>query len=309
MNAQLQSLQARTQYRFALIGLYANDARLFSSLFRLLSARMRHIWLPVATHEIRALTLVGDATTDEEIDTARMHGGILRIGNQVLDRERALCFPLRPTEIMNVFDRIGDALDREAGRSATASPTPHTSTAPRAAAASTATQIPTSVRAALAASTEITMSIGADGRVMGKPSAVAAVVPSAGVARTTAVANASALSATSSIKLLRWPSQQLLRESGDHLMLATLMVYRVTTIQELQQRSGLTERSCQLFVTRMLAEGHAVRVGIEVNNATPAKQNPAVDTRMSQVVASNTMLAANAKRQGIIAFIRRRLSI
>jgi hypothetical protein len=167
MVAQLQARKDRTQYRFALIGLSANDARHFSSLFRLVSARMRHLWLPVASHEIRALTLVGDAATVDDIDTARMHGEVLHIGNHAQDRERALCFPLHPTEMMNAFNRIGDARDREAERVTPPSQTPRPSTAPQV--SSTTAPVPTSVRAALAASTDFTLSINADGRVMQKP--------------------------------------------------------------------------------------------------------------------------------------------
>jgi hypothetical protein len=205
MNAQIQARQDRTQYRFALVGLSANDARHFSSLFRLLSARMHHIWLPVAPHEIRALTLVGDAATIEEIDTARMHGDILHIGNHAQDRVRALCFPLRPTDIMNAFDRIGDARDREAGRVAASSPTPRAPTAPQA--TSALPPIPSSVRAALAASADFTLSINADGRVMQTPRASGVVTgATAAIASDTAVvtrATATALSATNGAKLLR----------------------------------------------------------------------------------------------------------
>jgi hypothetical protein len=299
MDAQLKPLPARTQYRFALIGLSANDARLFSSLFRLLSDRMRHLWLPVAAHETRAMTLVGDAVNEEELKVARTQGGILRIGNQQQDRENSLCFPLRPTEIMRLFDRVGESLDREIAGSVVPS---LPATASQLATILHAANAPASVRAALSAMPDITMSIGADGRVVSTTPASPLLTP-------THDANPSALSSTTRIKLLRWPTQQLLRESSAHLTLATLMVYRITTIEELQARSELPANVCQLFVARVLADGHAMRDDSLVRDASQTKRNPAVDARTPHLVASSSTMIAQEKRRGVIAFIRRRLSI
>lgn len=64
-----------------------------------------------------------------------------------------------------------------------------------------------------------------------------------------------AVSAT--VKLLRWPSTDLLRQNPQLIRLAALLSARPLTLYELAERSGVPAAQCQAFVTALLAERSA----------------------------------------------------
>jgi hypothetical protein len=258
----------RRVFRFALVGLTVNDARLFSSLFGLLSNRMDHEWQPVAPELPHELTLLGAAATDQEVAEAHSRGAVLQFGANHADRSTKLCFPLRPTEMMFFLNGVGHTLERDLN---------------------TRTDLRTPTITGKTFPARNGIRIDDDGRVV-KP------------AEDTA---ASTIASETLFKLTRWPDQRVLQESGNHLMLATLMVYRTTTLAELERRSGLQRAVCQEFVSNLLTSGHAVIA----DGAKPTKDNgartpPTVVSRAAVGATSNTAL-----KSGILAFIRRRLSI
>jgi hypothetical protein len=271
----LISAARRRTYRFALVGLTSNDARLFSSLFGLLTNRMDHEWQPVASDQPRELTVLGLVATAREIAEANTHGRILQLGPNQSDRTEKLCFPLRPTEMMFFLNAMGRALDEE--RKARSDLRVGTMTA--------------------AANAPITSSINTTTQASNGDLQIN------DIGRVVRSAEKSPISNTShnrALKLLRWPEQQLLQESGNHLLLATLMVYRATTVAELARRSKLELDDCGVFVDKLLASGHAVLV------AAPSASSA---NERNRIMVAESPASTSEKKSGIFAFIRRRLSI
>lgn len=61
----------------------------------------------------------------------------------------------------------------------------------------------------------------------------------------------------SKVKLIRWPSAELLREHWDYIRLATMMTHRAMTVDELAQRSKQPEAVCRHFIVSALRAGCA----------------------------------------------------
>ncbi len=59
------------------------------------------------------------------------------------------------------------------------------------------------------------------------------------------------------IRLVRWPSAELLREHWDYIRLATMMTHRPMSIAELAKRSKQPEALCRRFIVAALGSGCA----------------------------------------------------
>lgn len=75
------------------------------------------------------------------------------------------------------------------------------------------------------------------------------------------------------VKLVRWPSAELLREHWDYIRLATMMTNRAVSVIELMRRSRQSDGVCRHFIQGALRSGCAEYVSAETQTAAEGPEN------------------------------------
>jgi hypothetical protein len=101
----------RRSYRYLVIGLMRNEHALLDSTLALLSSRFAHAWSVVPSGQPRELTLLGSEATLLEESEARRTGRVIWVGGNPRDRAEHVSFPLRPLQLLRVFDEAGAKID------------------------------------------------------------------------------------------------------------------------------------------------------------------------------------------------------